>query len=85
MSELDPLGRARPDELDDCTEQSLGIVGEVALDALGEIESRLARIDRYARAPAEATRDDARERRAAALRGAADSTPSAADEGAGRP
>jgi len=85
VSGLDPVGRARSDELADCTERSLGIVGEVALDALGEIESRLARIDRYARAPAEATRDDARERRAAALRGAADSTPSAADEGAGRP
>ena len=43
--------RSASDDLAHTSQESLGIVGVVSLDALRTIESRLARIDRYSREP----------------------------------
>lgn len=45
------------DDLEHCSQDSLGIVGSVSLEALGTISARLAKIDRFARSPVSEAQD----------------------------
>lgn len=66
----------------DCSPESLAVVGDVALDSLRRIEDRLARLDHYGAAPADATRRSERDREAAAVDAHAPDPSPAASESA---
>jgi hypothetical protein len=53
----DIAGSVEPDDLEHCSKSSLDAVGRVTLEALGSIGRRLAKIDRFAESPLEATED----------------------------
>jgi len=66
--------------LDDCSQESLEIVGTVTLDSLREIEDRFWRLDNYAAGPADATRANARDREAAAIDAHPERVPPASED-----
>lgn len=59
------LGRSAGEATENCSSESLAVVGEVMLLAGREIEERLMQIDRFAQAPAAVTAASGPERRAA--------------------
>jgi len=78
--------RSPQDTLEHCTPTSLGVVGRVIADGISRFEARLARIDRFARAPAAVTVADERERHAAAaVPLTAPASSSAGEQGAVQP